>query len=154
MVWAFASAVYAEQKKLEVPEYSIEGITPKTIYLMETKSGIVFPFHNEKLIPYAKEFGHYVFTKNVFKIDTNGDQIKDLWHIVYSFPEKKQKDRTIHQFRQIEIYIDVSPNGLTYKRVLIDRRDEEGHLGADGKFEKEIIFNNEPPPSAIPFLQT
>jgi len=108
------------------------------------KGNSIVPLHNPKLIPIAKDWGMQIITKKVYKIDTDGDGMKDLWHNEISIPGIKYQGNEIPGYTQVDLYIEVfsSPGKKEkFERVLIDRMDEKGNLRDDGKFEKEIIID-------------
>ena len=139
----FIAGFATASPEVQVPKYSLERIEPETIYLM-VKGNSIVPLHNPKLIPMAKDWGMQIITKKVYKIDTDGDGIKNLWHNEISIPGIEYQGNKIPGYTQIDLYIGVSSRlgEETMERVLVDRMDEKGDLGADGKFEKEIIFGS------------
>jgi len=139
------------EKRIEVPKYSRAGITPDILYLIPTTEGFFISFRNPKLVPYAKEMGKEVITQKIFFIDSTGDGIKDLWHVEYEFPQRKEKGVIIPAFKQVQLYIGVTRDETRCKRILIDRKDKEGHLGSDGEFEEETGPKNNPFQMPLPF---
>jgi hypothetical protein len=137
------------ERKIEVPEYSLAGITPDILYLIPTK-GFFFSFRNPKLIPYAKEMGKEVITQRIFFIDTTGNGIKDLWHVEYEFPQRKEKKMIIPAFKQVQLYVGVTKDETRCERILIDRMNKEGNLGSDGEFEDETRPKNNPFQMSLP----
>ena len=84
----------------------------------------------------------------VYRYDTNEDGQFDLWRKEFDFPEvtivHPDGRRLINpSHRLVLLYIggrrETDSERYVFRRVLIDKYDAKGRLGADGIFEKQVV---------------
>lgn len=141
MTLFFLVTAKEKQEIKPLPEYSLEGVTPK-VYYYEW---------------YAKHLNWYilyilddpsnakgiVMKKEVFVVDRNKDGVADLKIFKYYMPEGEYEDnrgRKLIAKAHVSLIVMVDDDlDKLWDRELYDEFDASGNLGMDGVFEEEEI---------------
>lgn len=122
------------EQKFDIPEYELKQ--PYTVFYKA-----INPDGSEEPIKDPFDAGDRpIRSLSIYPFDINQDGWPDLVHVQIDTPYFKYTDiegRIVEQqeYKYVELYIDDNYN-RKFDRKLVDYEQEDGTLGADGKFDK------------------